>query len=54
VICKEIERQKGKEGIIELLKCGRGNDNLFKATEKLIGINRQNFDEEVYQLIFNP
>jgi hypothetical protein len=52
VICKEIERQKGTDGIIELLKCGRGNDNLFKATEKLIGINRNNFDKEVYQLIF--
>jgi hypothetical protein len=52
VICKEIERQKGTDGIIELLKCGRGNDNLFKATGKLIGINRENFDKEVYRLIF--
>ena len=52
VICREIEKQKGTEGIIELLKCGRGNDNLFKATEKLIGINRNNFEEEVYKLIF--
>lgn len=52
VLCKEIERQKGTDGIIELLKCGRGNDNLFKATEKLIGINRENFDKEVYRLIF--
>jgi hypothetical protein len=53
VICEEIEKQKGMEGIIELLKCGRGNNNLFKATEKLIGINRENFDKEVYKLIFN-
>ena len=52
VICKEIERQKGTEGIIELLKCGQGNDNLFKSLESLIGINRDNFDEEVYKLIF--
>jgi hypothetical protein len=52
VICREIEKQKGTEGIIELLKCGRGNDNLFKATEKLIGINRENFDKEVYSLVF--
>lgn len=52
VICKEIEKQKGTEGIIELLKCGRGNDNLFKATEKLIGINKENFDDKVYKLIF--
>jgi len=52
VVCREIERQKGTEGIIEMLKCGRGNDNLFKTTERLIGINRENFDKEVYKLIF--
>jgi hypothetical protein len=52
VICREVEKQKGMEGIIEILKCGRGNDNLFKATEKLIGINRENFDKEVNKLIF--
>lgn len=53
VICKEIEQRKGTEGIIEMLKCGSGNDNLFKATEKLIGINRENFSEKVYHLIFS-
>lgn len=52
VICREVERQKGIEGIVELLKCGRGNDNFFKATESLIGINRENFDKEVYKLVF--
>ena len=52
VICREIERQKGTAGIIELLRCGRGNDNLFRITEKLIGINRENFDTEVRKLIF--
>jgi len=52
VVCREIEKQKGTEGIIELLKCGRGNDNFLKATDKLIGINRDNFDKEVYKLIF--
>jgi len=53
IICKEIEKQKGVAGIIELLKCGRGNDNYFKSIENLIGINRQNFDTEVYKLLFN-
>jgi hypothetical protein len=52
VLCREIERQKGTKGIIELLKCGRGNDSLFKSTERLIGINRASFDKEVYRLIF--
>lgn len=51
-ICRQIERKKGTQGIIEMLKCGRGNDNLFIATEKLIGINRDNFDTEVRKLIF--
>ena len=52
IICKEIERQKGTEGIIELLKSGRGDENFFKSIESLIGINRNNFDKEVYKLIF--
>lgn len=52
VLCREFEKQKGTKGIIELLKCGRGNDNLLKVTEKLIGINRNNFENEVNKLIF--
>ena len=52
VICREIERQKGNEGIIELIKCGRGNDNFLKAVDSLIGINKENFDDEVYKLVF--
>ena len=52
VICREIERQKGTEGIIELLKSGRGDNNFFKRVENLIGINRDNFDKVVYELIF--
>jgi hypothetical protein len=54
VICREIEKQRGTEGILEMLKCGSGNDNLLKVTEKLIGIHRENFDKKVRQLIFNP
>jgi hypothetical protein len=52
IICREIEKQKGVEGIIELINCGSGYDNYFKSVENLIGINRQNFDKEVYKLIF--
>ena len=46
IICQEVERQKGTAGLIELLKCGRGNDNFFQATEKLIGLKRDNFNRE--------
>ncbi|WP_165023021.1 hypothetical protein [Dysgonomonas sp. ZJ279] len=51
VICDEIERIKGTEGIIELLNCGQGDDNYFISIEKLVGINRDNFDEKVMPLI---
>lgn len=53
IICREIERQKGVEGIIELLKSGRGDDNYFKSINKLLGINRENFNTRVHKLIFS-
>jgi hypothetical protein len=52
VICEEIEKQKGAAGIIELIKCGSGDENYFQSVENLIGINRDNFNEKVYQLLF--
>jgi hypothetical protein len=52
LIWAEIEKQKGADGVIAFLKCGRGYDNLYKSTETLIGINRENFDEKVYRLLF--
>ena len=51
LICREIERQKGEKGIIELLKCGRGNNNFFRVVEQLIGLNRENFDSELRRLV---
>jgi hypothetical protein len=51
MICAEIEKQKGVDAIIELMQCGRGDDNYFKSIEKIIGINRQNFNEKVYKLL---
>lgn len=52
VLYREVEKQKGTAGVIELLKCGKGNDNFLSATGKLIGISRDNFEKEVYKLIF--
>lgn len=51
VICKEVEKKKGIEGVKELLNCGPGEDNFFNATNKLIQINRTNFDIEVGKLV---
>ncbi|MDR0547512.1 MAG: hypothetical protein LBG77_08040, partial [Dysgonamonadaceae bacterium] len=45
IVCAEIEKQKGADGIIELMKCGRGDENYFKSIENLLGINRENFNE---------
>ena len=51
LICKEVERQHGIIGVKELLNCGSGADNFFKSTDKLININRINFDIEVLKLV---
>ena len=51
LICKEVERQHGIIGVRELLNCGSGADNFFKSTDKLININRINFDIEVLKLV---
>lgn len=51
VICDEVERKKGMDGIRSLLKCGRGDDNFFRTLNDLMAINRSNFDPEVRKLI---
>jgi hypothetical protein len=52
LIWEEIEKQKGTDGVISFMTCGRGYDNLYKSTEALIGINRENFDKKVNGLLF--
>ncbi|MDR2120229.1 MAG: hypothetical protein LBP64_05060 [Tannerella sp.] len=51
VICEAIEKQKGVSAIMELIKCGLTEDDFFKATDKLININRNNFDVKVRKLL---
>lgn len=54
LIVEKIEKEKGFSAVIELLSCGKyekGNDNYFKVLEKLTGINKANFNEEVWSLI---
>jgi len=51
LLCDEVERQKGIDGIKALIKCGRGDDNYFKTVNDLIAINQTNFDTEVMRLI---
>ncbi|MGC4128265.1 MAG: hypothetical protein QM564_01615 [Bergeyella sp.] len=51
LICDDIERKKGTDGIITLLNCGSGEENFFNATKKLVNIDRSNFNTELMKLI---
>lgn len=51
LLCDEVERKKGTDGIKELIKCGRGDDIFFKVLNDLIAINQTNFDVEVMKLV---
>ena len=47
LLCDEVERKKGIEGIKELIMCGRGDVVFFETLNKLVAISQTNFD-------FNP
>lgn len=51
ILCDEVERKKGIDGIKTLIKCGRGDENFFKSLNDLIAINETNFDIEVTKLL---
>jgi hypothetical protein len=46
-----VERQKGVEGIKQLINCGAGDDNYFVTLNELIGVNPANFEVSVRVLI---
>lgn len=51
LICNDIEKKHGMEGVKKLLNCGRGDDNFFKVTKELIGLDRSNFNTELIVLM---
>jgi len=54
LLVQKIEREKGFAGVMELLSCGKykkGNENYFKALDKIAGVNRSNFNDEVWKLV---
>lgn len=55
LIAKKVEKEKGMEGVLELINAGRKDklDNFLKATNKLIGLNETNFNAKVNGLIEN-
>jgi hypothetical protein len=49
-----MEKEKGFPAVMEFLSCGRyeaGNDNYFRALDKITGINRSNFNANVEKLV---
>lgn len=56
LIVQKIEKEKGFEGVWEFLNCGKyekGNENYYKALEKLTGISKANYNDKVWELINN-
>lgn len=56
LIVQKLEREKGFAPAMELLTCGKmekGDENYFKALEKVAGITKANFNAEVWKLIKN-
>lgn len=54
LIVDKIEKEKGFTAVMEFLACGKfqkGNENYFKTLEKLTGINRANYNDNVWELI---
>lgn len=56
LIVQKIEKEKGFSGVWEFLNCGKyekGNENYYKALEKLTGITKKNYNDKVWELINN-
>ena len=54
LLVQKIEKEQGFAAVMELLSCGKyekGNENYFKALEKITGINKANFNAEVWKLV---
>jgi hypothetical protein len=51
VIAETVEQKYGVDGVIKLLNCGAGEANYFKVTQSLIGINADNFNQEMLSLL---
>ena len=54
LIVQKIEKEKGFAGVWEFLNCGKfekGNENYYKSLEKLTGITKENYNDNVWELI---
>jgi hypothetical protein len=55
ILVREIERKFGVKGVLQLVNAGSKNrlNNYLKVTEKLLGINEENFNMELSKLLSN-
>ncbi|MEO5910884.1 MAG: hypothetical protein ABIP95_08345 [Pelobium sp.] len=56
LLVKKIEKEKGFEGVWELLNVGpfeKGNEKYYQTLEKLTGITKLNYNEKIWALINN-
>ncbi|SDF57504.1 hypothetical protein [Cellulophaga baltica] len=55
IIANQVEKEKGADGISELINAGSQDrlESYLKATNELIGINKENFNSKVRELIKN-
>jgi hypothetical protein len=54
LLAQKIEKEKGFPAVIQFLTCGRyqaDNENYFQALDKIIGVNRSNFNVTVEKLV---
>jgi len=53
LLVKKIEKEKGFPAVLQLLTCGKyrkDNENYFQALDKIVGVNRSNFNATVENL----
>ncbi len=54
LLIKKIEKEKGFEGVWELLNVGpneKGNEKYYQALEKLTGITKSTYNQKIWELI---
>jgi hypothetical protein len=54
LLIKKIEKEKGFEGVWELLNVGpyeKGNEKYYQTIEKLTGITKSSYNEKIWELI---
>ena len=54
LLCEEVWRRKGFEGIKALLNAGPGDPNYLNVMEDLIQVNKDNFDTTTRSLVGRP